>query len=146
MHPPALSGDCPTQRLSKYLPTLPQTHNIAVFVGAMARGRDDFADAYVDEKISISEYSLSASVACGKVYLFFSFFFVQYLGSTVTDHRFFFIFLSFVVRWKNSGISSDDNKSPSEIHPICCDVLMFLAFSFDLLFFIYYSQMGFFFF
>ncbi|XP_006460391.1 hypothetical protein AGABI2DRAFT_67862 [Agaricus bisporus var. bisporus H97] len=61
-----LSGDAPTQRLSKYLPTLPATHNIAVFVGAMARGRDDFADAYVDEKISISDYSLSASVACGK--------------------------------------------------------------------------------
>ncbi|KAJ7576992.1 nucleolar essential protein 1 [Mycena floridula] len=61
-----LSGDAPTQRLSRYLPTLPVTHNIAVFVGAMARGKDDFADAYVDEKISISEYSLSASVACGK--------------------------------------------------------------------------------
>jgi rRNA small subunit pseudouridine methyltransferase Nep1 len=53
--------------LSKYLPTLPPTHNIAVFVGAMARGKDDFADAYIDEKISISDYSLSASVACGKV-------------------------------------------------------------------------------
>lgn len=61
-----LSGDAPTQRLSQYLPTLPTTHNIAVFVGAMARGKDDFADAYVDEKISISDYSLSASVACGK--------------------------------------------------------------------------------
>ncbi|KIM42774.1 hypothetical protein M413DRAFT_70141 [Hebeloma cylindrosporum] len=61
-----LSGDAPTQRLSKYLPTLPTTHNIAVFVGAMARGRDDFADAYVDAKIGISEYPLSASVACGK--------------------------------------------------------------------------------
>ncbi|KAJ7484591.1 Alpha/beta knot methyltransferase [Mycena latifolia] len=61
-----LSGDAKTQRLSSYLPTLPQTHSIAVFVGAMARGRDDFADAYVDEKISISEYALSASVACGK--------------------------------------------------------------------------------
>jgi hypothetical protein len=63
----ALSGDAPTQRLSKYLPTLPPTHNVAVFVGAMARGKDDFADAYVDEKISISDYALSASVACGKV-------------------------------------------------------------------------------
>ncbi|KAJ7367700.1 Alpha/beta knot methyltransferase [Mycena albidolilacea] len=61
-----LSGDAKTQRLSQYLPTLPQDHSIAVFVGAMARGRDDFADAYVDEKISISEYALSASVACGK--------------------------------------------------------------------------------
>ena len=33
----------------------------------MARGKDNFADAYVDEKISISDYPLSASVACGKV-------------------------------------------------------------------------------
>jgi len=33
----------------------------------MARGKDDFADAYVDQKISISQYALSASVACGKV-------------------------------------------------------------------------------
>ena len=54
-------------RLSRYLPTLPQTHSVAVFVGAMARGRDDFADHVVDEKISISDYPLSASVACGKV-------------------------------------------------------------------------------
>ncbi|KAJ7062918.1 nucleolar essential protein 1 [Mycena amicta] len=61
-----LSGDAPTIRLSSYLTSLPTTHSIAVFVGAMARGRDDFADAYVDEKISISEYALSASVACGK--------------------------------------------------------------------------------
>ena len=53
--------------MSKYLPTLPETHNIAVFVGAMARGKDDFADGIVDEKIGISEYPLSASVACGKV-------------------------------------------------------------------------------
>jgi len=61
-----LSGDAPTVRLSKYLPTLPETHSVAVFVGAMARGRDDFADHVVDEKISISDYPLSASVACGK--------------------------------------------------------------------------------
>ena len=32
----------------------------------MAHGEDNFADEFVDEKISISEYSLSASVACGK--------------------------------------------------------------------------------
>ncbi|KDQ14208.1 hypothetical protein BOTBODRAFT_32995 [Botryobasidium botryosum FD-172 SS1] len=61
-----LSGDAPTTRLSTYLKTLPETHSIAVFVGAMARGKDDFADAIVDEKISISDYALSASVACGK--------------------------------------------------------------------------------
>jgi rRNA small subunit pseudouridine methyltransferase Nep1 len=62
----ALSGDAPTVRLSQFLPTLPESHSIAVFVGAMARGPDNFADAYVDQKISISDYSLSASVACGK--------------------------------------------------------------------------------
>ncbi|KAG6331814.1 hypothetical protein ID866_7274 [Astraeus odoratus] len=65
-----LSGDAPTVRLSKYLPTLPETHSIAVFVGAMARGRDDFADHVVDSKISVSDYPLSASVACGKVRTF----------------------------------------------------------------------------
>lgn len=46
---------------------IPETHHIAVFIGAMARGKDDFADHIVDEKISISDYPLSASVACGKV-------------------------------------------------------------------------------
>ncbi|KAI0759747.1 Nep1-domain-containing protein [Trametes elegans] len=61
-----LSGDAPVVRLSKYLPTLPETHNVAVFVGAMARGRDDFADGIVDEKIGISHFPLSASVACSK--------------------------------------------------------------------------------
>jgi rRNA small subunit pseudouridine methyltransferase Nep1 len=54
-------------RLSRYLPTLPETHSIAVFVGAMARGADNFADGIVDAKIGISDYPLSASVACGKV-------------------------------------------------------------------------------
>ena len=44
--------------------------HITVFIGAMARGRDDFADHVVDEKVSISDYPLSASVACGKVRLF----------------------------------------------------------------------------
>jgi rRNA small subunit pseudouridine methyltransferase Nep1 len=63
----ALSGDARIVRLSHYLPTLPQTGPIAIFVGAMARGSDDFADGVVDEKISISNYPLSASVACGKV-------------------------------------------------------------------------------
>ena len=75
-----LSGDAPTIRLSEYLPRLPETHSIAVFVGAMARGKDDFADAVVDEKISISNYALSASVACGKVRLFFFKFNLVYLG------------------------------------------------------------------
>lgn len=89
----ALSGDAPVKKLSAYLPTLfdppagaslvhfifipihmsfsgsdrKPAQNLAVFVGAMARGKDDFADAYVDEKIGVSQYALSASVACGKV-------------------------------------------------------------------------------
>ncbi|KAE8540449.1 hypothetical protein D1P53_003395 [Cryptococcus gattii VGV] len=61
-----LSADAPTVRLSKYLQTLPESHSVCVFVGAMARGADNFADQFVDQKISISDYSLSASVACGK--------------------------------------------------------------------------------
>ncbi|THV04495.1 Nep1-domain-containing protein [Dendrothele bispora CBS 962.96] len=63
-----LSGEAPIRKLSTYLPTLPQpaAHNVAVFVGAMARGKDDFADQFVDEKISLSGFALSASVACGK--------------------------------------------------------------------------------
>ncbi|SPO31448.1 related to EMG1 - Protein required for ribosome biogenesis [Ustilago trichophora] len=65
-HKITLSFDSPVQRLSNYLPSIPENHSIAVFVGAMAHGKDNFADGVVDEKISISEYSLSASVACGK--------------------------------------------------------------------------------
>ncbi len=66
-HKITLSHNAPVQRLSQYLPSVPKDHSIAVFVGAMAHGVDNFADGVVDEKISISEYSLSASVACGKV-------------------------------------------------------------------------------
>lgn len=74
-----LSYDAPLRRLSSHLPTLlnkPQEgetkpsnspRTLAVFLGAMAHGKDDFADQYgLDEKMSLSEYSLSASVACGK--------------------------------------------------------------------------------
>jgi len=32
----------------------------------MAKGKDDFADEWKDDSISISNYSLSASVACSK--------------------------------------------------------------------------------
>jgi EMG1/NEP1 methyltransferase len=94
----ALSGDAPTQRLSSYLPTLPSAHSIAVFVGAMARGKDDFADGYIDEKISISDYPLSASVACGKVGL--EHFAIYYFNMYVFH-------FSFAVHWKIFGISSD---------------------------------------
>ena len=33
----------------------------------MAKGPDDFADAIVNDKVSVSRYPLSASVVCGKV-------------------------------------------------------------------------------
>lgn len=62
----------------------------------MARGKDDFADAYVDEKISISGYSLSASVACGKVSRF-----TFRLGHLTSR--------SSAARWRNFGMSFDLN-------------------------------------
>ncbi|KAI9259909.1 Alpha/beta knot methyltransferase [Sporodiniella umbellata] len=66
-HKIALSWDSPTVKLSEYMPTIPEDKSIVVAVGSMAHGTDDFADSYVDDKIGISEYSLSASVACGKI-------------------------------------------------------------------------------
>lgn len=53
-------------RVRDYIQNLDPKESICVFVGAMAKGADNFADEYVDEKISISQYSLSASVACSK--------------------------------------------------------------------------------
>ncbi|KAK9461265.1 Alpha/beta knot methyltransferase [Lipomyces oligophaga] len=61
-----LSADAPVQRVQDYVTTLESDESICVFVGAMAHGADDFADEYVDEKIGVSQYSLSASVACSK--------------------------------------------------------------------------------
>lgn len=61
------SFDSQPVKLSQYLQKIPEDQNIVVFVGAMAHGEDNFADGMVDDKIAISEYSLSASVACGKV-------------------------------------------------------------------------------
>ncbi|KAI9024271.1 Alpha/beta knot methyltransferase [Phycomyces nitens] len=63
----SLSWNAPKVRLYKFFEKLPDQQPIVVAVGAMAKGLDTFADSYVDEKIGISEYSLSASVACGKV-------------------------------------------------------------------------------
>ena len=90
-------------RLSKFLPTLPETHSIAVFVGAMARGKDDFADAVVDHKISSSEFPLSASVACGKVSVMRQ---VVVRGARVADPA-----RSSVARSKSSGTSSEPPSS-----------------------------------
>ena len=65
-HKITLSFDAPPVKLSEYITTIPSEKHLVVFVGAMAHGADDFADHLVDEKIAISQYSLSASVACGK--------------------------------------------------------------------------------
>ena len=61
-----LSFDAPVVRVRDYISDLGPKESICVFVGAMARGTDDFADAYKDDSISISNYTLSASVACSK--------------------------------------------------------------------------------
>jgi len=61
-----LSFDAPLVRVRDYVETLGEKESICVFVGAMAKGTDNFADGFVDEKISISNFSLSASVACSK--------------------------------------------------------------------------------
>jgi rRNA small subunit pseudouridine methyltransferase Nep1 len=61
-----LSFDAPLVRVREYVEKLDDKESICVFVGAMAKGTDNFADEYVDEKIAISNYSLSASVACSK--------------------------------------------------------------------------------
>lgn len=61
-----LSFDSKVQRVQDHVNTLDDDESMCVFVGAMAKGKDTFADEFVDEKISVSEYSLSASVACSK--------------------------------------------------------------------------------
>ncbi|KAI9882881.1 MAG: Phosphatidylinositol-4-phosphate 5-kinase [Watsoniomyces obsoletus] len=61
-----LSYDAPVVRVRDYIHDLSANESICVFVGAMAKGNDNFADAMVDDKISVSNYSLSASVACSK--------------------------------------------------------------------------------
>lgn len=61
-----LSFDAKIQRVQDYVETLDEDESICVFVGAMARGKDNFADEFIDEKIGLSNYPLSASVACSK--------------------------------------------------------------------------------
>jgi rRNA small subunit pseudouridine methyltransferase Nep1 len=60
----ALSFDAPVTRLETYLDsTLLPNQSVCVAVGAMAKGPDDFADDWVDGKVAVSGYVLSASVA-----------------------------------------------------------------------------------
>lgn len=61
-----LSFEAPLVRVKDYVESLNEGESICVFVGAMAKGRDDFADSFKDDSISISNFSLSASVACSK--------------------------------------------------------------------------------
>jgi rRNA small subunit pseudouridine methyltransferase Nep1 len=61
-----LSFDAPVVRVRDYVADLGPKESICVFVGAMAKGNDSFADQYKDDAISISNFSLSASVACSK--------------------------------------------------------------------------------
>jgi rRNA small subunit pseudouridine methyltransferase Nep1 len=62
----ALSQEGKTVKVSDYVDGVADLENICIVVGAKAQGADDFADEWVDDKISISNYSLSASVACAK--------------------------------------------------------------------------------
>ncbi|CEP11003.1 hypothetical protein [Parasitella parasitica] len=63
----SLSWNAPKVRLSHFFKEIPDYTPIVVAVGAMAKGPDTFADEYAKEKIGISSYALSASVACAKV-------------------------------------------------------------------------------
>ncbi|GMM51233.1 18S rRNA pseudouridine methyltransferase [Starmerella bacillaris] len=62
-----LSSDAEVVRVQDFVETkLGPDQSLCVFVGAIARGKDDFADEFVDEKVSVSQFPLSASVACSK--------------------------------------------------------------------------------
>ncbi|WBW74628.1 rRNA (pseudouridine) methyltransferase Mra1 [Schizosaccharomyces osmophilus] len=61
-----LSFDAPTVPTRNYLEKLEPNQSVCIAIGAMAHGPDDFSDGWVDEKISISDYPLSASIACSK--------------------------------------------------------------------------------
>lgn len=61
-----LSFDAEPTKVREYVESLKPEESVCVFIGAMAKGADNFADDIVDDKISISNFSLSASVACSK--------------------------------------------------------------------------------
>ncbi|TPX68422.1 hypothetical protein SpCBS45565_g03125 [Spizellomyces sp. 'palustris'] len=62
-----MSSEVQAVRLNSYVATLPTDEPVVYFIGAMAHGPDNWVDDIVDDKISISEYPLSASVTCGKL-------------------------------------------------------------------------------
>lgn len=61
-----LSFDAPLTKPTDYVRGLGPKESVCVFIGAMAKGADDFADQYAERAVSISNYSLSAAVACSK--------------------------------------------------------------------------------
>ncbi|KAI8921574.1 Alpha/beta knot methyltransferase [Entophlyctis helioformis] len=63
----AMASDVAPVRLSTYLPTLPSDQSLVFFIGAMARGEDNWVDDIIDDKVSISEYPLSAAATCSKL-------------------------------------------------------------------------------
>ncbi|KAI3662081.1 hypothetical protein MP638_005529 [Amoeboaphelidium occidentale] len=63
-----LSGDAKaTVKMNEYAKSFDKEESVCFIVGAFASGADDFADSYCDEKISVSQFPLSASVACSKL-------------------------------------------------------------------------------
>lgn len=62
-----MSSEVPAIRLSSYLTTLPEDETLVFFIGAMAHGSDNWVDDLVDDKISISDYPLSAAATCSKL-------------------------------------------------------------------------------
>lgn len=61
-----LSGDAPVVKLSEWVSKeIPQDQSIVFWVGAMAHGKDEFP--FAEQMIGISQYPLSASVACSKI-------------------------------------------------------------------------------
>lgn len=60
-----MSGDAEPVRLTEYIKTLPEDYTPVFFIGAMPHGEDSFD--FVERKISVSNYPLSASVTCSKV-------------------------------------------------------------------------------
>lgn len=47
----ALSWNAPKRRLYNYFEQIPPDQPIVVAIGAMAKGEDNFADSYADDKI-----------------------------------------------------------------------------------------------